>query len=259
MRKTYKKVTLDGKRIKQEMSLLKNGSGKNGRFVNSDLAKTLGFSNEKSVSKYLNGTPIDIDRAELFAKYCGIRLDYIIGRDDWRTEDDMTKYARIDDIESFNTCKAYLETLGLKLEPSIMSYGVSITKLYEKWDTVSEYLTDECRNEIAIKYDFTLESREFHKKYFLENMNIRLKKPFDAIGISFFEVGKCNTSEFPQRILHIGDNKTLLGENIEYSLGYIVSYNGIELRNISIRELQEFISKLDKFAKCCIESFLLPE
>lgn len=78
-----KKVVLNGIRVKKEMKLL-TGTGEDGKFTNKDLAAVLGYSCEKSVSQYLHGKPIAMERAKNLEKLFDVSLDYLLRERTWR-------------------------------------------------------------------------------------------------------------------------------------------------------------------------------
>lgn len=251
MKKSHEKVTILEERIIKEKKLLRGkGSGKNGKFTNADLVNIIGYSNEKGIS-LKGGLTIDKDRAQLLANYCKVRLEYLIGIDDWRSDEDKLNYLTIEDRVSFNKALEYLITLGFEIEPIISSY-MSVTALYKNWNIISSNLTTTCQEYLCSKYDFNESYKDFSKKYFSKSENIEWRRPLDNIDYSF----NIGIKEKTKQSIYIDYQDSKTKSNIDYFLQYRIKQNGQELYCKSISEMQIFIQQLNALATFAVNNIL---
>ena len=162
MKKPSNGVTLDENRVKQEMKSRKDGTGKDGRFTNYDLAKVLLYSHEKSVSKFLHGESIARDRAEYLADFFGVRLEYLLGNDDWRTEEDKLNQLDIISSKKYQATISFLHFLGYDLE--IMPYWHTTSEhFFDDLPSMEEYISNNGKSLIS-----SIEEYEQRRKHSLE-------------------------------------------------------------------------------------------
>ncbi len=246
MSKAHEKITVYGGRLKQEAK--KRG------LTNDDMASLLLYSSGKQISPIYSGIKeLTDDRFAILAKTWNVRENYLRCIDDWETDDDMLKNTEILDIDSFKVCKAYLETLGLRLCPFISSI-LDISLVYRDWEIIKEYLTDDTINEVQTKYDFSLDLKKIYKEYKGQYIELFWRKPLDNLGIDFSEVGKEHTELL--NMYHVGSGKGALPHNMSYLIGFKAYYKNELLCTTSITGLQNFMQQLDSFVQCAIETLL---
>ena len=244
MSNTHEKITIYGIRLKHEAK--KRG------LTNDDMAQLLHYSSGKQISPIYSCTKeLTDDRFTILSKAWNVRENYLRCIDDFETDDDLLKNAKIEDIDSFNKCKDYLETIGLRLCPFISS-KLPICKLYSIWKDVQEYLSDSTIKLILSKYDFNLDEKTFNKKYYCDDVVVQWKKTIDKININFSEVGKESNNN--QQYIFVSCEESNTKVNVEYEIGFHAYYNNALLCDISISGLQLFMKQLDSFARCSIDT-----
>ena len=142
---TIEKVPLRGDRVKDEMKR-KNGqgSGHNGRFTNDDLAAVIDYNWGKTVSCYISNKhePIAKDKAEKLATFFGVRIEYLIGQDDFRTHADLVRYLNlrsdidnlVEDDPSIQLKLDFLRSCGIDISFCI----VWVVKPSDLWSSFRE-------------------------------------------------------------------------------------------------------------------------
>lgn len=230
---------------------------------NQDMADLIGYSSGKQISPIYQGRfQITEDRIDILCKEWGVRKNYLLCIDDWETEEEMLIYSKNIDINSLKACLTYLETLGLRLTPYVSSY-LPLTSIKANWEMLIDYFTEETIDSLLCEYDFTLPPADFRKQYFSKNVVVHWKKALD-LNISFEEIGKQNnlstyiTTSFDDLdFISIDASKSTLKVNTEYIVGYKIYYKDEYYCDCSIKQLQKFITILDAFTTCSINTILI--
>lgn len=264
MEKTTEKATLQkrqGKRLKE--------LAREHHYKNSQMMSFLGYENEKTVSALYSGRQkIKSDHIKDLANLFGVRENYLLCVDDWKTEDDMISKIHIKDIEEYRIKIDYLRSLGLQIEPSITSL-LSPSTIYKNMDLITPYLTDETLSDLNNRFDFSLPYIDFCSEYFdVQNFPVTWRRPVDDLSFSFDDIG-LNTKigevypfgfDFVSDNLFVPSDDSRLKVNVSYSLKYNVTYKESSIcRGVSISTFQKFIQKMDAFTECAIKTLLIDD
>lgn len=244
---------LIGQRLKAE--------AKKRHYTNQMMADLIGYAWDKQITPIYNGTrTLKEDQAVKIAKAFGLRVEYVKGIDDWETDEDMMKYAKQEDSKSFKACKAYLETIGLEFSPQLSTF-LPLGIVMNQWDFINDYLTGECIDSIQTDFNELWKNPAFREKYASREIVVFLRKPFDDIGLdnsAFENIGKKNglrnaSDSYMPAVLNC---RSKLKTALFYDIGYRISRNGEYLSYRSVSDLQKFMSYLDNFTDCAINTFL---
>jgi hypothetical protein len=109
--KSLKTITLDKNRLKQEMKL-HTGSGVNGSCTYDDVAEILGYANGKTIinKKYT----FTEDEIKKLCSAWDIRIEYIIGLDEWRTDWDYKSIELKDEIHINDLKRNFFSSLDIE-------------------------------------------------------------------------------------------------------------------------------------------------
>ena len=110
MKNTRGNLTKSGKRIKEERRKRKINQEK--------LANLIGYESRQRLSLCeTQQCLLDEERYELLSKEWNLRKEYLMGLDDYRTEEEYENALMYDSMEEFNSTMKYLQTLGLIMLP----------------------------------------------------------------------------------------------------------------------------------------------
>lgn len=252
-------MKIDSNRIAFKNDRL-NGLLKDNNIKAFELAAMVGIEPETfSRCKTKKGFPADI--AESISKILNVRLQYLTGQDDFKTDNDLLTFGHMADIEQFNICKRYIESLGFKIEPFIIC-DIPIWQLKRYIDFAPEFVADRMTaaefKKLLRDYDFNLDHIDFITKYGAETLiSIPLIAPFKDNAFSFEQIGK-NSGLPDNDKLHSSElfNNSRLSNGLHYSIGFNISENGLMLCKASIKELQQFINNLDKYTRFAVRDIL---
>ena len=207
------------------------------------------------ITRFCNGdNMLPDDAAQCLAAWWGVRVDYLKGLDDWRTENDLLQLAPLQDRKAFDASRSYLETLGLTLKPFVGSY-VHISCLRRDWETLREHVTD--ADKLEKLYALSDRSPEQYKKDCQRRpgyISIRFLSAPKGVAPDFSMIGKTEQASGSGNGFDFSPQW-----NIDYSVGFEIVYGDRPPRVVSVRKLQDFMQKLDKFALCAIETILLDD
>ncbi|MCQ2387935.1 MAG: helix-turn-helix domain-containing protein [Clostridia bacterium] len=249
MKNKTSNITTSGKRIKYEA--MKRG------YKTQDMANLLHYSDGHQISDFYRGKRFfDNDRLDIIAREFGLRKEYLLCIDDWETEADMLKALCLEDNSAFNSCKNYLDTLGLNLTLEIY-FHISAIGLYDNWERFKDSIIDSEIQRLNAKYMFDLDRKAFFHKYNSDSETIKLRKPIDNTIENLDVIGKNTRIELECDLsgVHYIDNS--FGCNAFYTIGYTVHYKDEKVSFLSLNQIQNFISQVDSFTICAIENILL--
>lgn len=237
-----KKYVNLGKRLKEE--------AKRHNEKNVTMAYILSYKNANTISEFYSGNrKLSDDRYEILCKRWGVRKEYLMCEDEWRTAEDMLIGISIKDIESFRLSIKYIESLGYRVR-DIMTMTLPVRTIYSDLSIISECLPETELNRIMQEYDFTLDYKTFVKNYSLKSEKLVIKKSLDKLPIDdMSSIGK-NTSlgDLFGHVLVPAD-KSILGINTEYSLMFQIEKSDNESFSITASDLQSILKRIDRFTK----------
>lgn len=244
---------------------LKNEAHARG-WTNEKMAEFLSYSSPKQISPFYSGkSKLSDDRYSMLAKAWGLREEYLKGIDDWKTDDEMLQYARIDDINAFNACKEYLKTIGVVIKLT-MFISIELITLYKHWGILHSYFSEKVVNELKQKYDFSQNRANFLEKYRFSGkyLFIPLLRPYDGTNVNFDAIGK---KPFPdnnayqladedrKKLIYFSDN-TSGTYDASYEIECLIYWENKLFARLDINDLRKFMTKLDSFAKFAVETIM---
>lgn len=269
-----------GKRLKEQAQ--KRG------LSNQAMADLLHYKNEKSISAFYSGKKkLSDDRYQLLAREWQLNESFLRGISDFETDQDIEKYASIKDREAFEACRGYLKSLSFELKPFIKII-CSIESIYKNIDILPEYVTPETMASLLEEFDFSLDFETFSKKYLPDlpegifpvstDRVLFLKKPFEEMSISIESIGKNHTEIVSSRRIvdekhrlytdslftdslffpSVKITRTTLGDTYNYEVGFHAYFKNEYQGTVTIEELQRFMTQLDAFTRCAIDTLLIP-
>lgn len=163
-------------------------------------------------------------------------------------------------MKNMNIILNYLESIGLKFKP-INSLFCSLTALYKNIDHLAPFIDPASLEQLKHKYDFSLDYKDFFKKYFSEHHAVKLSAPLpDTPFLQTDALIKGSLTLPPSDTLfdtiYTGP-KNIIKENYKISIFFEVYYKGNLVKTISEQELQNFIEILDSYIICTIENLLI--
>lgn len=267
------KVTLDKGRIEFEKKRFEGkGTGKKKRFTNQDVASGLLFSDEKEVYQYYKGAVIDYWRVKNLADIFGVRVEYLTGQDDFRTEDDLHSYLTITENDRDYAILNYLKTLGLDLSlaPCCICSDLDLWFLYNS--NTRAAISNDGLNSIVSKIDVNLSEKEAIHLYdytILENI-IELKPSATRIftdglhklikGPNNYSFGKPIEQDFAtQQSIYSTNKKT--GERAYnfrgyYEILYKTSLNDKYIGYMSFNNTHLLFRHIDSLVRSSISTLL---
>lgn len=220
------------------------------------------YANVKSLSPFRTGKKkLSEDQLERLAKRWNVRKEYLNCEDDFKTDADLEKYVRKDDLESFKACQKYLESLGLRFRPCFLESCEPFDFLLNgNYYRIEPYLSDDTKKELS-KYDFNLSPIQFQIKYpQTTGLDlVRLKWKNDPAKIGFDDIGlNGGTIDTYQEVASL---PVLASGSLYNSFGYEVYYKVVykekEIMLISIKDTQDFFQQVRNFSECVINSLLI--
>lgn len=230
------------------------------------LAKEHGFTRENlsekinyscgHISRFYNGTiEIPDSVASVLAELWHMRKEYILGEDDFKTDEEMYLYLNEISIKDMQSAIDYLKTLGLTLRP-YTTLSCSLTALYKYLSQIKSYIKESEIQRLQSEYNFELPPKEFSKAYHSVDCNVELSSPFPGTSFLRTENMSKTSAQDDMILLSCSDENNPIGENCFITLYFKVYYHDKLIRSIGIHDLQEFIKKLDMYSKCTIETIL---
>lgn len=238
-------------KIGQRLKMLAKEHG----YTREDMSEKLNYSCGH-ISRFYNGSiEVPDNVASVLAETWGIRKEYILCEDDFKTDNEMYLYLNETSIKDMQIAMDYLKTIGLVLRPYTV-LSCSLTALYRHLSKIKSYIKESEIQRLQSEYNFELSSEEFSKDYFSVDCNIELSSPLP--GMPFLCLDNISKTSIQDDItlLHCSDENNPIAENCEITLYFKVYYHDELIRNISIEDLQKFIKKLDMYSKCTIETIL---
>lgn len=146
MKNTKGNVTKSGKRIKEERKKRK---------INQDkVADLIGYAGRQRLSLCENQQCLlEEDHYKILSKEWNIRKEYLMGLDDYRTEEEYENALMYDSMEEFNSTMKYLQTLGLQMLPKYY-LEISINDLEKievsplKYENLRSYYSENAKHYI---------------------------------------------------------------------------------------------------------------
>lgn len=131
-----------------------------------DLIDLIGYEpNVQTISRWRTGeSPLPDDVARTLSDVWGIRIEYLQGIDDYKTDDERNKAMRADDLFAFRECLAYLRTVGITIEPCIYA-DFWMDELYDYFPAYRDDLTAQSLSDLTAQYDFGLDRNAFMNTY----------------------------------------------------------------------------------------------
>lgn len=254
---TKKNVTdYDYAKIGERIKLIANENG----YKRERMKELLEYSTVQQVSGIYSGKlKLPKKKIEKVAEHFNVRIEYLLGEDIFKTEYEILCYERMLDINAFKACKDYLNTLGYNIEP-FLSLHIDIVSLYKHWDIISPYITP---NSLAnlfpitdkyIYYKCSDDYDTFETKYQGKFLVIELTEPIDSLDIPYSNTGKTNANI--KRTYHINGEKSVVGEDYSYTVGYRVNQKGTNLGVYSVESMQKLFNLIDSYTKCTLENFI---
>lgn len=231
--------------------------------TNNELIKELEYSDVHTLSAIYSGIQVLPEyKIDYLVKTYNIRKDYLLGIDEYMTDEDFKKFAPESETNSFKVTLKYLELLGLNFESYIYS-KIRLLILFRNWDFLKDYLTESTINEIEEKYNFSHSTyNDIYKNYFETYIDVAFKETPDELPFEISNSGKTldniGKNETYYDIYKVTSENSSIHTDTFYSVGYKVYYKNQLLCGLSITELQDFMKKIDSFNKCAIETLLPP-
>lgn len=91
---------------------------------NQQVADIVGYACDKQISPFYSGKrKFAEDQLITLSKAFNVRLEYLQGKDDWKTETDMLSAVHQHKLEDFSAILNYLKSIGLSLSPTLCFTG----------------------------------------------------------------------------------------------------------------------------------------
>lgn len=235
---TSEQLKLFANRFKEER--------KKANLKNKDLARILNYSDEHSITPFNTGKKmLDEDRIKTLANCLSniygneIRWQYLAGIDNFRTEGDVYKAAKVVNIEIFQSSISLLRNNGISLEPCIFFNG-TLSQFSEVFHDYKSFVKD-------IDFQRKLQSY-YDTSDFIDNKEIVLiELASDPREIIDFNEIDLSSEVFPTEELSTG------GFII---LKYRVTYNN-EINLIDLGQLQRFIVHINEIIKSSVKTLIM--
>lgn len=116
---------------------------------NKQMAKIMGYTNEKSVSAVYNGNQHlpDYKLPNVAHALGGIRVEYLTGSDGWESEYDKLSFLQSYDTALMDGCLAYLRSMGYLITPIVKS-DIGLLFLCDNWSELIPLIDKECISSI---------------------------------------------------------------------------------------------------------------
>lgn len=224
-------------------------------FTREDMSEKLNYSCGH-ISRFYNGSiELPDNVASVLSETWGIRKEYILCKDDFKTDDEMYLYLNETSIKDMQIAIDYLKTLGLVLRP-YTTLSCSLTALYRHLSQIRNYIKESEIQRLQGEYNFELSPEVFSKTYFSVDCNVELSSPFSGLPFLCIENISKTSVQDEITLLHCSDENNPITENCRVTLYFKVYYHDEMIRTIGIEDLQKFIKKLDMYSKCTIETIL---
>lgn len=220
-----------------------------------------------SISRFCNGhEPLPDDAIEKVSQKWGIREEYIKCIDDFKTDADLLNSIEIQNSQEFLYQKAYLETLGLEIHLKYTLFCPMVS-VYRYKDLLLPFMCEESVIQIEDNPDFSLPSKDFHRKHRGEDYVLYLKKPLTkeieaSIGTPTKNstINSCYDSKFSSEgHFVIPATTSPIQTNCIFSVWFTVHYNGTFLGYYEIIDIQKVFKIIDAHTKSMIETLLVNE
>ncbi len=200
------------------------------------------------------------EAAHIFAEKLHVDEDYLLETSEYKTSEEMHLFIKSKGMQDMSGVLNYLESIGLKLKP-INSLECPLTSLYKNIDSLSPYIDPSSLEQLKQKYDFTLDTKDFYKKYYFEYCSVKLSSMLpDAPFLKINDLTKgaltLPLSDYALGNIYSGSNN-IIKENYDISIYFEVYYKGDLVKTLSEHELQDFVKILDSYTICTIENLLL--
>ena len=238
---------------------------KNERDVNlgkrlKECIKKAGFPTEKAFAETAGYTSVHLSRmvsgsqrisdqmAERFAEILGCRKEYLLGIDNFRTNEEMLSFIDEKDKKDFSIVLNYLNSIGFKCTPCITCH-MPINEIYRNSNNVQDHIYDTCLEHLREEYDFLLPNKEFTAKYFGVREPVYLKdldfaeKRIDLESISISDPVK-------KYYIHVQCSDGF-PTNLEIVVLFKVLYGDKEAL-WDFKNLKNFVNDLREFSHFCI-------
>jgi len=191
---------------------------------------------------------------EMICEVLGVRKEYILGIDNYKTEGALLSYYEKMDHLEFDTTKEYLKTLGFSIEPFIEIIKFPVIDIYKSLDKITPFLYTGELNRLKQKYDFNQSYTDFSVLYLSDFENIRLTKPIDYI--EEFESISMN-SKAPDSFEEFSSNLATLGTNTTYHLRFeIINKSTGVKRDLYIKDLQFLFTSIKNTATALLNTYI---
>lgn len=141
--------------------------------TNADIGESVGYS-DKVISKVCGGSykpSYDPEMLNGIARKLDIRLDYLLCKDDFPTEEDMIAAFDKSKIEEYDCRKAYLKILGFDIRPRIFS-PFTVRQILDHKDEILQYCDEESKkviNDTVAEWTNTDKMKEHFAALFDDN------------------------------------------------------------------------------------------
>ncbi len=247
-----------GKRVRECRIQLTNENILNGKYeiiTQEKLAEAIDCSTNQISYIECGRRKLSLGLARSMASIFHVRPEYLLGEDDFRTEEDIRSCQNDMRIKDMQAALNYLRSLGLYLIPYNILY-CSVTGLFKNLSILTPYIQKDALEQLKQEYDFTLSTSDFFKKYYGENCSVELSSPLP--DMPFLRTEELAKGLINEQSLYVdcSDKRNLIRENCEIALYFKIYYNNKFVRTISENNLQDFVKKLDAYTKCTIETIL---
>lgn len=119
---TEKELKRIGERLNNEYHYQKQiRKEKKEKYTQKEVADTLGLADVRSVSEKFNGhTSLSDTQFKKLAAAWGVRVEYLRGDDNYRTDSDVPVFDNEKDYDSFHTYKKYFKSIGFTFAPRML-------------------------------------------------------------------------------------------------------------------------------------------
>lgn len=220
------------------------------------------FLHKGSISRYCTGAaPLPEDIAQKLANRWNIRVEYILCKDDFKTNSDLLCYVEDTNHKAFLAQMEYLKTLGFE---TILTCDLNCKKstVYENKERLLPYLTEKCINELQDDPDFKLPSNQFYEKVEDEWCLLALKKPVDEFtGLDLRKFNKQTLVEegnaYFDFFKYDAKESNFLDDTFYIVVFFKVYYNNEYVGNFSLHDIQKVFKIIDEYAKCTLNTFMV--
>lgn len=255
----------------QDNEMLRINQGK--RFK--QLAKENGMTRDK-LSEIIGYVPTHISRlwsgkntipddvAQILAKTFGVRKEYILCIDDFRTIEEMIE--GLDNINHDVLLKqlAYLETLGLEVRLRYILFTEYPVICYYK-NKLLPYTSVEWYEKLTTDSDYTNPTEESYNKHEMEDKNgiaVVLRKPLpNSVLNQFLTINKEKKYKFntfdEDMAITLNESNSEFECEVPVIIEVDICYNKQNLGGFTIENMQNFMKVMDAQVKNSIDTFLV--